>query len=84
LENIIARTVALAEGDQVQLHDLPPHLSKTVELRDTRLSSLEDIERDHIAMVLRTVSGQREKAAAILGITRSTLWRKMKKFNLTF
>jgi transcriptional regulator of acetoin/glycerol metabolism len=31
---------------------------------------------------LKAVQGRRDQAAAILGITRSTLWRKMKKFGL--
>ena len=46
------------------------------------LQSLEEMERDHIAKVLQTVGGHRDKAALILGITRSTLWRKIKKFGL--
>jgi transcriptional regulator of acetoin/glycerol metabolism len=32
--------------------------------------------------VLRSVGGHRDKAASILGITRSTLWRKINKFGL--
>jgi transcriptional regulator of acetoin/glycerol metabolism len=40
------------------------------------------MERAHIARVLQTVGGHRDKAALILGITRSTLWRKIKKFGL--
>ncbi|MFH1155171.1 MAG: sigma-54 dependent transcriptional regulator [Pseudomonadota bacterium] len=83
LENIIARTVALAEGDLVQITDLPPHMTDQAGSPDTTLTSLEAMEKDHISKVLKVVDGQREKAATILGITRSTLWRKMKKFNLS-
>ena len=82
LENIIARTVALAEGNQIKAADLPPHLSGVKRGSGGPLRSLEELERDHITKVLEAVSGQRELAAAILGITRSTLWRKMKKFGL--
>ncbi len=82
LENIIARTVALADGNQIHIKDLPPHLSGTGKPSGGPFRSLEELEREHITKVLEAVSGQREQAAGILGITRSTLWRKMKKFDL--
>jgi transcriptional regulator of acetoin/glycerol metabolism len=40
------------------------------------------LEHEHIARILKAVQGRRDQAAGILGITRSTLWRKMKKFGL--
>jgi two-component system response regulator AtoC len=82
LENIIARTVALAEGNQINAGNLPPHLAGGAKASGGPLKSLEELERDHITKVLEAVGGQRELAAGILGITRSTLWRKMKKFGL--
>lgn len=82
LENIMARTIALAEGGRIQVEDLPPHLKPPAGSDDSSFRSLEDLEKDHIRKVLQGVNGQREKAAEILGITRSTLWRKLKKFNL--
>ena len=85
LENIVARTVALAEGESVQLDDLPPNLVEPYRAAarpSPAFPCLEEVERNLIIKVLRSVDGQREKAAAILGITRSTLWRKIKKYNL--
>jgi DNA-binding NtrC family response regulator len=82
LENIIARTVALAEGNQIHFEDLPPQLIGNRKPSGNPLRSLEELEKEHITKVLEAVSGQREEAAGILGITRSTLWRKMKKFGL--
>jgi two-component system response regulator AtoC len=81
LENIIARAVALADGTEIQVADLPP-LGGLQPPYDVGLRSLEEMERAHIAKVLQTVDGHRDKAASILGITRSTLWRKIKKFGL--
>ncbi|MBI9087085.1 MAG: sigma-54-dependent Fis family transcriptional regulator [Desulfobacterales bacterium] len=81
LENIVARAVALAEGDEIQVPDLPPFLAKRREGQPL-LGSLESLEKDHIARVLAAFRGHRDQAAAVLGITRSTLWRKMKKFGL--
>ena len=82
LENIIARAVAVADGTEIQVEDLPPFLAASHSPPDTGLQSLEEMERAHIAKVLRSVAGHRDKAASILGITRSTLWRKINKFGL--
>jgi two-component system, NtrC family, response regulator AtoC len=82
LENIIARAVALADGTEIQVNDLPPFLTGFQSTCDIGPQSLEDMERAHIAKVLQTVGGHRDKAAAVLGITRSTLWRKIKKYDL--
>jgi len=82
LENIIARAVALADGTEIQADDLPAFLMDIQTTRDTAIQSLEDMERAHIVNVLQRVNGRRDKAAAILGITRSTLWRKINKFDI--
>jgi two-component system response regulator AtoC len=82
LENIIARAVAIADGTEIQVDDLPPFLAGFHSPPDTGLPSLEEMERAHIEKVLRSVGGHRDKAASILGITRSTLWRKINKFGL--
>ena len=82
LENIIARAVALADGTEIQVEDLPPFLTGLPSTHDTGLQSLKEMERAHIEKVLRSVGGHRDKAASILGITRSTLWRKINKFGL--
>ena len=82
LENIVARAVALAEGKEIQIGDLPQFLVDQPPSAADGLQSLEEMEREHIAKVLQTVDGHRDKAAAILGITRSTLWRKISKYNL--
>jgi two-component system response regulator AtoC len=84
LENIVARAVALAEGNQIQVEDLPAFLTGGEDVPQGPLKSLDDLEREHISRVLHAVQGRRDQAAAILGITRSTLWRKIKKFGLEF
>jgi two-component system, NtrC family, response regulator AtoC len=82
LENIVARAVALAEGKEIQVKDLPVFLAGREQSSEGPWKSLEQLEKEHIARVLEAVQGRRDQAAAILGITRSTLWRKLKRFGL--
>jgi DNA-binding NtrC family response regulator len=44
--------------------------------------SLQDAERRHLALVLRHTSGNKRKAAHLLGISRSTLLNKVRKYGL--
>jgi DNA-binding NtrC family response regulator len=43
---------------------------------------LDDLEKQHIVHVLASAGGSRSRAAAILGISRSTLWEKVKRYGL--
>ena len=68
--------------------DLKPQEVYGSDLKDYRVQevapeeSLEDLEKVHIAKVLKRVSGNRRKAAKILGIGERTLYRKIEKYNL--
>ncbi len=77
LENVIQAAVALAPGDEITEEDLGLGGAPEAELGPGQLVSLADIEAHHIARVLRAVDGNRQAAARILGIDRSTLYRKL-------
>ncbi|MEJ5300414.1 MAG: sigma-54 dependent transcriptional regulator [Thermodesulforhabdaceae bacterium] len=83
LGNIIERSVALAESDVITLSDLPPDLQEYGMISNRQLSSLEEIEKEHIRKVLSFTNHQLGKAAKILGLSRTTLWRKLKKYGLS-
>ena len=89
LENAVERAVALAEADTVTAADLPPAVARPkllsegrdgAEARDTW--SLEEVEREHIERVLRRHRGNLANAARQLGISRTTLWRKMRSYRI--
>ena len=84
LENIIQRAIALAEGDTVRVANLPPDLQKLeINMIDGNgLPTLEDMEKQHIARVLEKTGNNRNLAGRILNLPRTTLWRKMKKYDL--
>jgi len=89
LRNCIERAVVLSQDDSVDAHELA--LSQLSFSGDTgRLPSgrpapflpisLDEVERKHVLATLEAVGGNKTKAAAILGIERSTLDRKMARW----
>ena len=83
LRNIMERALLLAEGRSVRLVDLPPALSGAAakEEGSERLLTLAELEEAHIRKVLG-LGVSMDKAAALLGITTVTLWRKRKELGL--
>ena len=80
LENVIERAVILAKGGPVEMHHLPEEFQLLAGPAHQTLS-LEEIERQHIARVLR-IAADLDEAASMLGIDPATLYRKRKKFGL--
>jgi DNA-binding NtrC family response regulator len=81
LENAIERAVVVGKSRQIQLGDLPFAIAKGDAAEMEKLS-LEEMERQHIARVLAIEDGNRSNAAKILRINRSTLYDKIKKYDL--
>ncbi len=84
LENVIERAMTITDRDVIGLDDLPEEiktekgpLSESAAPYPPNLT-LFDMERLHIANVLKSVNGNKSKAARILGIDYSTLLRKLK------
>jgi DNA-binding NtrC family response regulator len=89
LENLIQRAIILCSGDTLK----PEHLSLSSSDEATNrqmaagggknpICSLEEMEIAHIQHILKFTRGNLMKTSEILGIARSSLWRKMKKYNL--
>jgi DNA-binding NtrC family response regulator len=81
LENAIERAVVVGKGRQIQLKDLPFAITLGGAAEMEKLS-LEEMERQHIARVLAIEAGNLSNVARILGINRSTLYAKIKKYGL--
>ena len=83
LENMVERTVALCEGDTIETTDLPEKLMRVrIAIReiDQDEVTLDALEEEHIKKVLLKVNGDKVKAAQILGINLSTLYRKLARY----
>ncbi|MHB8079359.1 MAG: sigma-54-dependent transcriptional regulator [Candidatus Krumholzibacteriia bacterium] len=86
LENVIERASIIREGDRITLRDLPDTVRRPagVGAPDGSLLGrhvpLEEIEKVHILQVLDSVGGHKKRAAEILQINPSTLYRKLIRY----
>jgi two-component system response regulator PilR (NtrC family) len=87
LENVIERALILCEGDIITPGDLPRNMVN-VEIEDEMPTRLKDavahFEREHIKRILQKTAINKEEAAGILGISLSSLYRKMDELNIKF
>lgn len=84
LENVIERAVVIAETDEIKKNDLPHGIMPDSEdKKDMSLKNFgKNYEKMHIQHVLNLVGGDKKKAATLLGLGHTTLWRKMKKYQI--
>jgi transcriptional regulator with GAF, ATPase, and Fis domain len=90
LKNVVERAVVLAQGDSIDAEDLAlTSLSTQGESADVVMSrstyepvSLAEIEKRHILATLKSTLWNKSRAATILGIERSTLDRKIRRYQI--
>jgi two-component system response regulator HydG len=87
LENALERAVILSPGDVIELDALPERLTQReivplVSSQTPANPTLEAIERAYIMWVLGSESGNKSRAADVLGIDPSTLYRKLSKYGV--
>ena len=87
LRNVLERAALLCDGGVIRGSDLSfqsiaaPRMQPGVEPGGDL--TIEELERRHIALVLQRVNGKVDQAAHKLGIPRSTLYSKIKQYNIT-
>ncbi|MGC2670932.1 MAG: sigma-54 dependent transcriptional regulator [Candidatus Acidiferrum sp.] len=85
LENAIERAVAMGSGPIVHVGDLPSNMhypsSERVPEKD-ELLPMEELERRAILRTLRETGGDKLAAARMLGIGKTTLYRKLKQYQM--
>ncbi len=85
LENIIQHAVALTEGNRLTIEDFPARLRK-LHLRDffeEELLPFDEMEKRYISRVLVRTGYNIKEACSVLKMSRTTLWRRIKKYGLT-
>jgi DNA-binding NtrC family response regulator len=88
LRNALERAIALSTDDQIEADQvLPLHVARDGDAPQSATktsppATLEELERRHILHVLEETGGNRERAAAILGISARTLYRKLREYEV--
>ncbi len=86
LENAMERTAILTQADTIEPGDLPPHIRAGLALGAAPSlageQTLAEAERAYIVQALERSSWNHTRAAEALGIGRTTLWRKLKEFDI--
>jgi two-component system response regulator HydG len=86
LLNAVKHGVVLSKGNNIDVGDLPDDLLQPPRLtprdRNDDMTTLVEAERRHVLRVLEACGGQQQDAARVLGIGRTTLWRKLKGYGI--
>jgi two-component system, NtrC family, response regulator AtoC len=91
LENCIARAVTLGDGMTIDVADLPPAIrteqaeagsERAAETSSLSTTALAEMERVTILRVFEQAHGDKALAGKMLGISRATLYRKLKRYNI--
>jgi len=89
LENCIARAVALGNHQSIDLADLPPGIAAAEDpdmsaqaAAELSTTALADLERITILRVFEQAGGDKIIAGKMLGISRATLYRRLKRYNI--
>jgi transcriptional regulator with PAS, ATPase and Fis domain len=91
LENCIARAITLGDGKVIDVHDLPPTIRTeasgtsapaTQDGASLSTTALAEMERMTILRVFEQANGDKALAGKMLGISRATLYRKLKRYNI--
>jgi transcriptional regulator of acetoin/glycerol metabolism len=84
LENVLERAMHMVDGSELTVEHLPYELRQaTIGGADETILTLQEAERQAIIRAGRALRGNTTKMADALGIGRTTLWRKMKVYNLS-
>ena len=84
LRNTVERCVILADGPELSWHQRNEDMSldsinNPVQFSEQEFVSLVELEQEYINHVLKCTKGKKTKAAKILGIDKTTLWRKLRR-----
>jgi transcriptional regulator with PAS, ATPase and Fis domain len=91
LENCVARAVTLGDHKTIDVNDLPPAIRSeqpsaapmsTQDAASLSTTALAEMERMTILRVFEQANGDKALAGKMLGISRATLYRKLKRYNI--
>lgn len=84
LENVIERAVLISPGNEIKIEtlfsDQTPGEETIDPLQEATHSAIQTLERERIAVAMKKANGNRTQAAKLLGISRATLYNKIRQY----
>lgn len=78
LENVLGSACMMTEGETIDVRDLPEYIRdrQSSEIQDEKtFATLEQVEKSHALRILQSVGGNKVRAAELLGVSRTKLYR---------
>ncbi len=84
LRNVVERLVVLAKGDRITLRDLPDEFTACKRQRSavSPMKTLRDLEAQAVRETLQVCTGNKSKAARVLGISRKAFYRRLRELGI--
>ena len=87
LANVLERAVVLSEGNTLSVNDLPENLipswnAPASESKGAFFQQMDEVEKQLLKEALERAKGNKSEAARVLGLNRSTLNSKLRKFDI--
>jgi two-component system response regulator HydG len=85
LENAVERAVVLGQGPELRPQDLPPQVHRQTDVERLAIPAhltLDELEKLAIAQALRLTGGNKSEAAERLGIHRTSLYDRMRRYQI--
>jgi two-component system response regulator PilR (NtrC family) len=86
LDNVLERAMILGDGEWVSPADLPrwemPEGTRVMPLSDNLKEAVQAYEKSHIETVLKKTNGDKKSAAELLGLSLSSLYRKLDELDI--
>lgn len=82
LSNVVSYAAAISYGERIEPHHLPASIFSSDDVRDDKFNRRDDVERSLIERALRRFDYNKKRTAEYLGISRKTLYSRMRKFGI--
>jgi DNA-binding NtrC family response regulator len=82
LQNEVQHAVLMTEGQFIDVQDLSIRHAVDAAVDDEKLTLLEGLERNTIVQLLKQTNGNKQETARRLGVSRQTLYNKMKAYGI--
>ncbi|MDR3762491.1 MAG: sigma-54 dependent transcriptional regulator [Acidobacteriota bacterium] len=86
MRSVLQRAYLLAPGNTIGVAQLPPEVASSTQTpapaEERHGMSLADLEREGVVNALRETRGDKQKAARLLGVSRTTLYRKLHEYDI--